>query len=140
MFFGRDDVDNKVVSVASLLLADPIPETWDDELLSGEASEDWDTSCACTTAREWDSCTGNKLTFLFVLPRYQKKGYGRQILEFVERYAWTRSNLPMKLESSKRAVDFFTRRGYSAVGDPIECTHPSSSLFRTLQKMIKTKK
>ena len=140
MFFGCD-ADDKVVSVASLLLADPKPETWDENVLSGESCEDWDAELAssCTTAREWDCCSGNKLTFLFVLPRCQRRGYGRQMLEFVEGYAWTRSSLPVKLESSRRGLNFFTRRGYIAVGDPIECTHPSSSLFRSLQKMIKIK-
>lgn len=102
MFFGRDVYD-RVVCVASLLLAEPKPEMWDDddETLTRELSEDWDAEIAssCTTVREWECCSGNKLSFLFVSPRYQRRGYGGQMLEFVEKYTWATSDLPMKLET-----------------------------------------
>ncbi|XP_062507156.1 uncharacterized protein LOC134183589 [Corticium candelabrum] len=140
VFFGCD-VEGTVVSVASLLLDHPKPEMWDEDEQSVNdiCSEDWDAE-TCTTVAEWDCCSANKLSFLFVLPRHQRRGYGRQLMDFVESYAWARSDRPIKLESSRRGLDFFTQLGYIPVGDPIHCAHPSSSLFKTLQRMIKMRK
>ena len=109
IFFAKHE--DEILGVASLRMSE---ERWDAE-----------EECA------------HVLPFLFIDPREQRKGYGSQLLRFVENYAWTRSCLPIKLESAQNAVEFFSRYGYVAVGSPIDCICPSSPQFRTLQKMVK---
>ncbi|XP_028396708.1 uncharacterized protein LOC114520600 isoform X2 [Dendronephthya gigantea] len=77
------------------------------------------------------------INFLFVLKDYQGIGYGRQILHKMEQLLWYQSPATIRIESAMKAVVFFRKMGYVEVGEPIDCVHSSSALFRTLQIMEK---
>ncbi|CAB4013236.1 uncharacterized protein LOC110046422 isoform X1 [Paramuricea clavata] len=77
------------------------------------------------------------INFLFVMKDYQDNGYGKQMLTKMEHLLWFQSPATIRIESASKAVPFFKKMGYTEVGEPIECIHSGSALFRTLQLMEK---
>ena len=59
------------------------------------------------------------------------------MLAHVEQNAWDFIIRPIRIESAKKAVDFFQKRGYVLIGDPYECLCAGGGLFRILQTMEK---
>lgn len=51
---------------------------------------------------------------LFVLPNYQRKGYGRALLEFSEKHIWQKSK-KIRLDASLPAKEIYLRRGYKEI-------------------------
>eukprot|EP00058_Branchiostoma_floridae_P008095 XP_002593583.1 hypothetical protein BRAFLDRAFT_88156 [Branchiostoma floridae] len=77
------------------------------------------------------------LTFLFVKRDFQQMGYGRHMTEHVQRVMTSSLPRPIRVQSAAKAVHFFEKLGYTAVGEPIECVCAGTFLFRTLQNMEK---
>jgi hypothetical protein len=59
------------------------------------------------------------------------------MLTKMEDLLWFQAAATIRIESASRAVPFFKKMGYTEVGQPIECVHSGSALFRTLQMMEK---
>lgn len=77
------------------------------------------------------------INFLFVKGDFQRRGFGSLLLNAAERELRLQALRPIRVESAKRAVEFFKSQGYRIIGDPLDCVFPGSALFRTLQTMQK---
>lgn len=57
---------------------------------------------------------GCEICRLFVLPQYQGRGYGRQLLEFAEKKVF-HNNMAIRLDASFPAKKIYLKRGYEIV-------------------------
>jgi N-acetylglutamate synthase-like GNAT family acetyltransferase len=62
------------------------------------------------TARE-------QLRWLYLLPQYQRGGFGSKILQQLESVAWRSGLQSIRLHSTPNAVEFYSKRGYTRVQD-----------------------
>ena len=65
------------------------------------------------------------------------RGYGSLLIQEMESLLRRGKHRPIQIESASKAVQFFKKQGYTEVGEPMECIHSGSPLFRFLQKMEK---
>ncbi|MFF2450144.1 GNAT family N-acetyltransferase [Neobacillus sp. NPDC058068] len=70
---------------------------------------------------KWDDCNGKPLIIhrLGVLPQFQGKGYGKQLLQFAENYAETNGYTSIRLDVfslNPGALKMYERAGYQFVG------------------------
>lgn len=70
--------------------------------------EIYNTAVGTVTIRGIEICR------LFVLPDYQRKGYGRALLEFSERYISKKSE-KIRLDASLPAKEIYLKRGYKEI-------------------------
>lgn len=118
LFFGK--VDNDVIAVGSYEPA--LPEV---------------TTPTCST--DVDSQYAHCASYMFIKPLYQNRGYGSAILDAMERDMKARlPGRPCRLQSARRAVGFFEKKGYQHVGEPFRPVCPGSPLFSLLFPMEKT--
>lgn len=57
---------------------------------------------------------GIEICRLFVLPHYQRNGYGRALLKFAEKYIWKESK-KIRLDASLPAKEIYLNRGYKEI-------------------------
>ena len=77
------------------------------------------------------------LSYLFVGAPHKKQGIGSQLLKAAEKKMTLDRIRPIRVESAYKAIPFFEKNCYKAVGDIIECCCPGSQLFRRMQHMQK---
>lgn len=95
--------------------------------------------------RDWDSGDFitdyyNTLSFLFIKGDYQGRGYGTQLLKYVEdaiKMQHTINRRPVRIESAEKAVSFFEANGYACIEGPLVSACGGSPLFRKLYRMQK---
>ena len=58
----------------------------------------------------------NKIKSLYVDPEYHKRGYGRQMVKFLEENAKEKNNKKLVLSSSLHAEKFYERNGFKSKG------------------------
>nr|XP_047140405.1 uncharacterized protein LOC124815680 [Hydra vulgaris] len=86
-----------------------------------------------------DTTVGNfqhVVTFIFVHRDYKRQGIGKFLLSYLEVEAFNFLPRPIRVESARKAVGFFSKSGYIQVGEPKE-TCAGSDLFRFLYTMEK---
>lgn len=66
------------------------------------------TAVGTVTIRDIEICR------LFVLPHYQRKGYGRALLEFSEKHICEKSK-KIRLDASLPAKEIYLKRGYKEI-------------------------
>ena len=59
------------------------------------------------------------ITVMFVLPEYQKKGIGRELLEYVEQQAKKKGIKFLKVRASLTAYKFYEKNGYSKIKNSV---------------------
>lgn len=78
------------------------------------------------------------VSYVFVQPSVQRHGYGSSMLSAMEADMERRvANRPLRLQASRKAVQFFEKLGYEQVGSPSKPVCPGSPLFSTLYPMEK---
>ncbi|PFX28536.1 uncharacterized protein LOC111326154 [Stylophora pistillata] len=77
------------------------------------------------------------INFLFVKGKFQRQGFGGQVLNAMEQELRRRRLRPIRLESAYKAVEFFKTHNYKQIGEPTDCVYSGSAIFRTLQTMEK---
>ncbi len=60
------------------------------------------------------SISGNEIGRLFVLPQYQRQGYGKLLMDFLERTVLERYG-SVTLDASLPAIRFYMQRGYRLI-------------------------
>lgn len=61
------------------------------------------------------SLVGNRISRMFVLPKYQGKGVGGKLLKHVEKYAKTAGNKFLRVRSSTTAFGFYQKMGFRKI-------------------------
>jgi len=59
------------------------------------------------------SLLGNRISKMFVHPKYQKKGIGKKLLNHIEKLAKQRGMKRVRVRSSSNAYEFYEKLGYS---------------------------
>ena len=77
------------------------------------------------------------LSFLFVKKDFQEQGVGTKMLDFIQNYLWTFITRPIRTDSARKAVRFFTKNSFVALDSSFQCVCPGGSLFNTLQTLEK---
>lgn len=65
-------------------------------------------SVGTVTVKNYEVCR------LFVLPQYQRNGYGSLLLDFAEEYIWKNSK-KIRLDASLPAKEIYLKRGYKDI-------------------------
>lgn len=60
------------------------------------------------------SINGTEISRVFLLPEYQRQGYGSKIMDFLEKEIFQKSN-KVRVEASLPAFKFYLKRGYKSV-------------------------
>lgn len=83
------------------------------------------------------SYEGNHITRVYVLPQYQKKGYGRYILQALEKEIAAQQNR-IFLEASLPARKFYENNGYKTVKhEEWKCENDVVLVYDLMEKVIK---
>ena len=64
-------------------------------------------------------------------------GVGSKMMEHIQNYAWKFLVRTIRIDSARKAVNFFKRMGYSEIGDMFQCLCPGGGLFNNLQTLQK---
>lgn len=80
---------------------------------------------------------GNHITGVYVLPCYQKRGYGSQIMDALEADIMQKYKVSV-LEASLPAVCLYERRGYQTVGHGIyELENDVRLVYEIMEKQLR---
>jgi len=94
-----------------------------------------------TASTDSDSSYAHIINYVFVRPRFQRYGYGSQLVAYMEDKMSKSTNntqaRPLRLQSCRKAVDFFEKLGYNCVSEPVTPVCPGSSKFSELYPMEK---
>jgi N-acetylglutamate synthase-like GNAT family acetyltransferase len=70
-----------------------------------------------------DLTAKEQLRWLYLLPDYQRGGFGSKILQHLESIAWRSGLQSIRLHSTPNAVEFYSKRGYRRVEDHEQFGH-----------------
>ena len=70
-----------------------------------------------------DLTAKEQLRWLYLLPEFQRSGFGSKILEQLESIAWRSGLQSIRLHSTPNAVEFYSKRGYKRVPDHEQFGH-----------------
>jgi len=91
-----------------------------------------------TASADSDSSYAHIINYVFTRPRFQRHGYGRKLVLYMEENMRHKvEGRPFRLRSCLKAVDFFEKLGYQCVGEPVRPVCPGSSRFAELYSMEK---
>ncbi|MCM1122449.1 MAG: GNAT family N-acetyltransferase [Eubacterium sp.] len=80
---------------------------------------------------------GNHITGVYVLPRYQKQGYGSRIMDSLEAEIMKRHEVSV-LDASLAAVCLYEHRGYKTVGHGIyELENDVKLVYEIMEKKLR---
>jgi len=117
MFFGT--VNGNIVAVGSCQVA------------AVERTE-------ATSSTDSDSNYAHIINYVFTRPRFQRHGYGRKLVVYMEQNMKCKvQGRPFRLRSCRQAVDFFEKLGYHCVSEPVHPVCPGSNRFAELYSMEK---
>jgi len=117
MFFGT--VNKNVVAVGSCQVA------------AADRTE-------ATASTDSDSDYAHIINYVFTRPRFQRHGYARKLVEYMEeKMNCEVQGRPFRLRSCRQAVGFFEKLGYQCVSGPVRPVCPGSNRFAELYSMEK---
>ena len=90
------------------------------------------------TDENFENKYNHVLTYLFVKAHYKGMGIGSRTLKHVLREMKVLRNRPVRVQSAYKAVAFFQKHGFIALGEPEEMAWGGSPLFKYLTKMEKS--
>ena len=64
-------------------------------------------------------------------------GLGSELLDFLQNYAWKFKSHPIRVNSARKSIGFFLKKGFNEIGPQSECLCPGGGIFHFLQLMEK---
>lgn len=91
-----------------------------------------------TESTDSDSNYAHIINYVFTRPRFQRHGYGKRLVLYMEeKMRHEVQDRPFRLRSCRQAVDFFEKLGYRCVSEPVQPVCPGSKRFAELYSMEK---
>lgn len=91
-----------------------------------------------TPANDADSSYAHIINYVFTRPRFQRHGYGRKLVLYMEEQMQHKvQGRPFRLRSCRQAVNFFEKLAYRCVSEPVRPVCPGSNRFAELYSMEK---